>query len=97
MIQLRLADDSVSAPEPIPFPGRSASFSSPGRSAGLPGGRSAGRFGPRDEAPTVAADLDKAFARVQRHMDELFELAEVENPLPMKQWRWDPDDGPSAA
>ena len=105
MIHLRLTtDERASAPAPIPFPGRRESLvASPGRSAARrEESRGLGRM--RDFRPgewsveQLEAEIDRAFDSVQDSLDELNELAEVENPLPMRQWRWDgPDDGPRAA
>ncbi|MEM7755051.1 MAG: hypothetical protein AAF297_05380 [Planctomycetota bacterium] len=51
---------------------------------------------------SVTAEVERALERVQSNLDDLFEQADewaeaAENPLPMKQWRWEPDDGPRAA
>lgn len=102
MMNLRLTtDDRASAPAPIPFPGRrerhaGARAGSRGLSAGP------GRFAALESPPTVSAEVDSAIERVQQNLDALFEMTDewgeaAENPLPMKQWRWDPDDGPRAA
>jgi hypothetical protein len=98
MIQLRLTDDSpISAPPmPIPFPGRHEGESQRG-------GFGAGRFAGTDaasvtDAASIGRELDAAFDRVQRSLDDLDEQVDAFGPFPMCAWRSSPeDDGPRAA
>ena len=104
MMDLRLTTDEL-APAPIPFPGRDARHA-PGRGAGRRLSSAPGRLGGLDadlsDGRSTTAAVERALERVQSNLDDLFEQADewaeaAENPLPMKQWRWDPDNGPRAA
>ncbi|MEM1186051.1 MAG: hypothetical protein AAGI53_13760 [Planctomycetota bacterium] len=104
MMDLRLTTDERGiAPDPIPFPGRRERAGSrtsdrafaPGRMGGLGSGR------------RTTTEVDAALERVQDNLNTLFGVVDeleaadevkMDNPLPMKHWRWEPDnDGPSAA
>lgn len=101
MMDLRLTTDET-APAPIPFPGRGVPGRSAGRRASGAAGRMAGLSRELGDGRSVTAEVERALERVQSNLDDLFEQADewaeaAENPLPMKQWRWEPDDGPRAA
>jgi hypothetical protein len=93
MVQLRLTNDDWAPPSPIPFPGRrDDAGSAPGRGPG----RDAGRLDPM--SGSAEREVEKALARVQANINDLTEQLEAFDPIPMRAWRYDPeDDGPRAA
>ncbi len=93
MVQLRLTNDDWAPPSPIPFPGRRDDA---GSAPGSAPGRTAGRLDLG--ASSAEREVEKALARVQANINDLTEQLEAFDPIPMRAWRYDPeDDGPRAA
>ncbi len=97
MVQLRLTNDDWAPPSPIPFPGRRDDAGpTPGPTLGSAPGRGAGRLDPM--SGSAEREVEKALAHVQAKLDDLNNQLEAFDPIPMRAWRYDPeDDGPRAA